>query len=420
MTTTRNRTEPKRTTGLLLTVAAVTLATTLVAKGDWTRTIRYESKPNKKSVLQSFKSPKDIGDHYSACIRGFVYPSKSGEYRFAVTGDDMTKLYLSTGTSPKNKKLLAYTDEWSPSGTFNRHPTQKSNPVRLQAGKRYYIEAIHCEKTGGDHLSVGWITPGSSTFVIIPGSRLSPFPTGNKGKIYHELWRVPEAPPIKGTPNITVTSRNDPTKPVPGGVRWFWNNHQSNLQKTKADNFDLCFLGDSVTSGWPGNLLNKYFGKYRPSNFGIGGDRTENVLFRLNNGELAFTSPKVVVLLIGVNNLAMGNNPGEVALGTALVIRKLRGVVPNTKILLLGIFPTKNLAKNKKVIEVNRFLAKMDDGKMVRYLNINAKFFDKDGKVRNELMRDEVHITGAGYVLWAEGIAPALAKMMKEEGPGKR
>jgi len=410
---TSNRTKSKSTTGLLLTVTLVTLATALVAKGDWTRTIRYDTKPTKKSALRSFKSPKDIADHYSACIRGFVYPSKTGEYQFAVTGDDRTKLYLSTDDKPENKKLVAYTDEWAPAETFNKYPTQKSKPVSLKAGQRVYIEAIHLENTGGDHLSVGWITPGSSDFVIIPGANLSPFPKGSKGIIYHEIWREPETPPIKGTPKIRVTSANDPTKPVPGGVRWFWNNHQSNLQKTKANNFDLCFLGDSITSGWPGDLLNKYFGKYRPSNFGIGGDRAENVLFRLNNGELAFTSPKVIVLLIGVNNLAMGNNPGEVALGSATVMRKLRGVVPDTKILLLGIFPTRNLDKNKKIIVANKLLAGMDDGKMIHYLNINAKFFDKDGKVRNELLQDEVHLTRAGFVVWAEGIAPALAEMMK-------
>ncbi len=85
----------------------------------------------------------------------------------------------------------------------------------------------------------------------------------------------------------------------------------------------------------------------------------------------------------------------------------------DTKILLIAILPTKNLNKNKKVIEVNKYLAKMDDGKMVRYLDLNAKFFNKDGAVRQELLRDEVHITRAGYVLWAEGIAPVLDEMMK-------
>ncbi|MBT4223985.1 MAG: GDSL family lipase, partial [Opitutae bacterium] len=208
------------------------------------------------------------------------------------------------------------------------------------------------------------------------------------------------------------TSLNDPTKPVPAGVRWFWNNHQSNLQKTKANNFDLCFLGDSITSGWPGDLMNMYFGKYKPANFGIGGDRAENVLFRLENGELQWTSPKVIILLLGTNNSGM-NNPAEIALGVANVIRKLRGMLPDTKILLLAIFPSKDPDKNQKTNGANTYLAKMDDGKMVRYLDINAKFMNQDGKLRNDVMRDEVHLNRNGYIIWGENIAQTLDKMMK-------
>ena len=118
---------------------------------------------------------------------------------------------------------------------------------------------------------------------------------------------------------VRVTSANDPTKPVPGGVRWFWRNHGENMQKTKANNFDLCFLGDSITQGWPGELLHERFGKYRVANFGIGGDRCENVLWRLENGELANTSVKVIVLLLGTNNSGM-NTPEEMALGVATVL----------------------------------------------------------------------------------------------------
>ena len=75
-----------------------------------------------------------------------------------------------------------------------------------------------------------------------------------------------------------VTSANDPTKPVPGGVRWFWRMHNDYVQQTKSRKFDLCFLGDSITQGWPGDLFGKHYDKYNAVNFGIGGDRTENVL----------------------------------------------------------------------------------------------------------------------------------------------
>jgi len=383
------------------------------ACGDWTRSIRPDVKPDKSVVLKAFQSPADVADRYSCRVRGYVYPPKSGDYVFGVTSDDQSKLYLSTDDDPKNKKLIARADDWTEPENYKKFPTQKSKPIRLQAAKKYYIEVIHRENSGGDHVAVGWLVPGGGGIEIIPGANLSPFGSEVKGKIVQEIWTDPVVPPIKGTPTIKVTSKNDPTKPVPGGVRWFWNNHQSNLRKTKADNFDIVFLGDSITSGWPGDLLKKTCGKHRPANFGVGGDRAENVLFRLNNGELAWTTPKVVVLLVGVNNLAMGNNPGEVALGVAHVITKLRGVVPDAKILVLGVFPTKIRAHADKIPRVNAYLEKMDDGKMVRYVNINRQFLDKDGKLRSDVMRDAVHLSRNGYVIWSENVAPVLAKMMK-------
>jgi lysophospholipase L1-like esterase len=158
--------------------------------------------------------------------------------------------------------------------------------------------------------------------------------------------------------------------------------------------------------------MNTYFGKYKPANFGIGGDRAENVLFRLENGELQWTSPKVIVLLLGTNNSGM-NNSGEIALGVATVIRQLRGMLPETKILLLAIFPSKDPGKDSKTRGANTYLAKMDDGKMVRYLDINAKFMDKDGKLRNDVMQDGVHLNRNGYAIWGENIAKTLDKMMK-------
>ena len=377
-------------------------------RGDWT-----DRKAEKVSPLTEFKAPADIADRYDARIRGFVYPPRTGDYVFAVSCDDQADLFLSTSKSPRKKKLIAHCPEWAEAGNFKKFPPQKSRPLRLTGGKTYYIEAVHKENVGGDHLSVAWIVPGSSELTVIPGARLSPYPSGRKGGIHHEIWPEHEAPPVKGTPKVKVTSRNDPTKPVPGGVRWFWRDHQKNLQKTKANDFDVCFLGDSITQGWPGDLLKQYFGRYRPANFGIGGDRAENILFRLQHGELEDTTPKVVVALLGINNLAMGNTPGEAALGVALVLRKLRTKVPKAKILLLGVFPTKKAEDEARVREVNDYLEKMDDGKTIRYLNINDRFLGKDGKLRQDLFRDAVHLSRKGYVLWGESTTAAVKALMK-------
>jgi lysophospholipase L1-like esterase len=217
---------------------------------------------------------------------------------------------------------------------------------------------------------------------------------------------------IKGMPNVVVKSSNDPTRPVPGGVHWFGRDHQRNLQKTRDKNFKLCFLGDSITQGWPGDLMNKNFGRHKPTNFGIGGDRAENVLWRLNHGELAGTSPKVIVLLLGTNNSGM-NTAGEVALGVGTVIQKLRSVVPQTKILLLSIFPVSHKGRNAVITEANTYLAKMDDGKWIHYLDINKNFYREDGTLRDDMLADGTHLTRLGYAMWGATTAPVVAKMMK-------
>ncbi|MDA1045236.1 MAG: GDSL-type esterase/lipase family protein [Verrucomicrobia bacterium] len=210
-----------------------------------------------------------------------------------------------------------------------------------------------------------------------------------------------------------VRSANDPTRPVPGGVRWFWRNHGENMQKTKNNNFDLCFLGDSITQGWPGDLLNERFGKYRPANFGIGGDRCENVLWRLENGELAGTNPKVIVLLLGTNNSGM-NTPEEMALGVATVVKKLRTMLPKTKIMLMAIFPSQNPVNGEKIKKANTYLETLDDGTMIRFINVNANFLNKDGNYRNDMFQDDVHLARLGYAMWAATTAPLLEEMMGE------
>jgi lysophospholipase L1-like esterase len=220
------------------------------------------------------------------------------------------------------------------------------------------------------------------------------------------------APRANAQPAVVIKSANDPTKPVPGGVRWFGRKHASYVEQTKNRKFNLCLLGDSITDMWPGDLFGKYFGKYNAVNFGIGGDRCENVLWRLENGELKGTSPKVIVLLIGTNNQGM-NTAEEVAVGVAAVVQKLRTVCPESKILLLGILPSKGTAF-EKTNAINAISAKLDDKRMIRYLDIGPKFLDAEGKLLGNVLSDAVHLTRKGYEIWAEAMNPLLAEMMKQ------
>jgi len=207
-----------------------------------------------------------------------------------------------------------------------------------------------------------------------------------------------------------IKSANDPTKPVPGGVRWFGRKHNSYVEQTKNKKFDLCLLGDSITDMWPGDLFGKYFGKFNAVNFGIGGDRTENVLWRLENGELKGTTQKVIVLLIGTNNQGM-NTADEVAVGITAVVKALRTACPGAKILLLGVFPSAG-TPFEKTKAINDIIAKLDDKKTVRYLDAGAGLLGKDGKMQEGVLSDSVHLTRKGYEIWGEAMDALLAEMM--------
>jgi len=211
-------------------------------------------------------------------------------------------------------------------------------------------------------------------------------------------------------PMVFADPGKDPTKPAPGGVRWFWPTHGRNLGRTKAGNIDLAFLGDSITQGWPGDQFGKYYGKLNAVNFGCGGDKIQHLLLRLDDGELKGTSPKVIVLLIGVCNTGV-NTSEEIAYGIDHMVKYLRKNYPTSKVLLLGLLPNKD-PDQAKIQAVNKITAKLDDGTNVRFLDMGPKFLDKDGKIPDDVLKDNVHPGPKGYEIWAETMNPLLMRMM--------
>lgn len=193
--------------------------------------------------------------------------------------------------------------------------------------------------------------------------------------------------------------------------------HESFLKRGKEGPIGVLFLGDSITAGWKWNgkeVWAKNFEKYQSANFGIGGDRTQHVLWRIENGELDGINPKVVVLMIGTNNI--GNEVEEIVKGDTKIVSEIHRRLPNTKVLLLGIFPRNPGASNPfrtKIKAVNTELAKLDDGNKTRFLDIGDKFLAPDGTIPRENMYDLLHLTPAGYQIWADAINPVLEEMMK-------
>ena len=148
--------------------------------------------------------------------------------------------------------------------------------------------------------------------------------------------------------------------------------HESFLERAKEGNIDLLFLGDSITQGWANNdVWKRFYAPRNAANFGIGGDRTQHVLWRLEHGEVDGIHPKVVVLMIGTNNSG-SNTAEEIANGVTAIVKSIREKLPETKILLLGVFPRaeKPGSIRDKLAAVNAQIAKLDDGKTVKYLDI--------------------------------------------------
>jgi lysophospholipase L1-like esterase len=194
--------------------------------------------------------------------------------------------------------------------------------------------------------------------------------------------------------------------------------HERMLKRAKEGNVNLLFVGDSITAGWGDNAVwQKAYGSMNAANFGIGGDTTQNVLWRITNGELEGISPKVVVLLIGTNNFGLnGDSPDGVVKGVTAVVQTLRKKLPKTKVLLLGIFPRDEKPKTDartKIAKVNEHLSKLDDRKTVRYLDLGPKFLSPDGSISKEIMPDFLHLSEKGYQIWADGMDALLKEMMK-------
>ncbi len=196
--------------------------------------------------------------------------------------------------------------------------------------------------------------------------------------------------------------------------------HESFLQRGKDGKIGVLFLGDSITEGWrrAPDVWNKHYGKYDPANFGIGGDRTQHVLWRIENGELDGIRPKVVVLMIGTNNI--GYPAEEILKGDRKIVEQIHKRLPDSKLLLLAIFPrgadpkAPNVAgMRERLRAVNAELAKLDDGKRTRYLDLGPRFLDADGNLPADVMPDALHPNAKGYQIWAEAMQPLLDEMMQ-------
>ncbi len=213
-----------------------------------------------------------------------------------------------------------------------------------------------------------------------------------------------------------VEAKTNSGKDSPDPYKWW----RGNCARIAADikkmdgKIDIAFVGDSITARWRGDeTWAKHWGSYHAVNMGIGGDRTQNVLWRLQNGELDGYEAKLFVVMIGTNNLWGKTAKAEdAAAGVKAILDLIQSKQPKAKILLLGIFPRgeKPNPGRDLIAATNQIISKFAGGN-VHYMDIGAKFIEPDGTISKEVMKDSLHLISKGFDIWADAIQEKVKEL---------
>ncbi len=244
---------------------------------------------------------------------------------------------------------------------------------------------------------------------------------------------------------------------------WWYQEHLRIVNEVKQGNVDMIFVGDSITAGWAGEgqrTWDKYYAPRNARNLGIGGDRTEHVLWRLQNGAIDGIAPKVAVVMIGTNNLVNEDitlseeeqeglveipaSAEQTADGVIAICKTLQKKLPFTQILVLGIFPkadaelehpeemdeeelasleVQKVALGKmydRVQKTNQLISQIGDSNRIHYMDIGQFFLEKDGTLSTEIMPDLLHLNERGYKIWADAIEIKIKELMQKSEQAKR
>ncbi len=230
-------------------------------------------------------------------------------------------------------------------------------------------------------------------------------------------------------PALLDPAKNSAIRPEPRTDNYWVKHHEANLAAARKGGIEILFMGDSITDFWQVNSVTrggkpvweKNYVPLHAADFGISADRTQHVLWRMAHGELDGLAPKLVVLMIGTNNTGLErdnvtprNTAAQAAEGVKAVVREFRTRLPQTKILLLAVFPrADNKISPTQIPAINAAIAKLDDGKNVRFLDIGPKFLNAKGELTKEIMPDLLHPGQHGYEIWADAMRPLLTEMLQ-------
>jgi beta-glucosidase len=208
--------------------------------------------------------------------------------------------------------------------------------------------------------------------------------------------------------------------PVPRTDRGITNRQAQVILRAKnaPGDYDIEFIGDSITQGWEEkgrNVWHEFYGSRKAINFGVSGDRTQHVLWRFQQGQLDGIKAKVAVVMIGTNNSGGNeNSEADILAGVTAIVQEIRTRQPDTKILLCAIFPRgKTFSPQRgKILQVNQALARLDDGAHIFYLDFGSQYIQNDGSISRDIMPDYLHPNEAGYRIWANAMEPKLKEWL--------
>jgi lysophospholipase L1-like esterase len=214
---------------------------------------------------------------------------------------------------------------------------------------------------------------------------------------------------------IVALAQAVPWIPEPRGEEWWIERHRSFVENTgrNANNVTVVFYGDSITEGWGGagrEVFDRLYAPLGTANYGIGGDRTEHLLFRISDLEVEGLHPKLVVLKIGTNN---GDSVDDTVRGIKAVVDLLLLRLPHTKVLLLGVLPRNDAGWFTRVADINIKVSKFHDGNRVHFLDMWHHFATAFGVVDQSLYTsDQLHLEAPGYVEWANTMGELFNELL--------